>query len=65
MPKAKLKTYLVTLDEVVAHTVDIRATTALGAERVANRHWGEDGAEAFTSATLGRSAAGTTVIVQP
>ena len=65
MPKAQLNTYHVTLYEVIAHTVDIRATTALGAERVAKRYWGEDGAEAFTSTTLGRSAAGTTVMVQP
>ena len=65
MPKAKLNTYHVTLYEVIAHTVDIRATTALRAERVAKRYWGEDGAEAFTSATLGRSAAGPTVMVQP
>ena len=65
MPRAKLNTYLVTLYEVIAHTVDIHATTALGAERVAKRYWGDDGAEAFSSATLGRSAAGTTVMVQP
>ena len=65
MPKPKLKTYHVTLYEVIAHTVEIGATSALGAERVAKRYWGEDGAEAFTSITLGRSAAGTTVMVQP
>ena len=65
MPKAKLLTYHVTLYVVIAHTGDIRATTALGAERVAKRYWGEDGAVAFNSVALGQSAAGTTVMVQP
>ena len=61
---AKLKTYQVTLYEMIAHTVDIRATTSNAAERVAIRYWKEDGAEAFTSVTLGRSATGTTKLAQ-
>ena len=62
---AKLNTYQVTLYEMIAHTVDIRATTPNAAERVAIRYWKEDGAEAFTGVTLGRAAAGTTKLVQP
>ena len=48
---------------MIAHTVDIKAITFRQAERIADRYWREDGPEAFTATTLGRSQASTSIEV--
>ena len=63
MANAETATYRVTVFETIAHTVDIKAITFRQAERIADRYWREDGPEAFTATTLGRSQASTSIEV--
>ena len=55
MRRTKLKTYRVTIVEVLVHTAVIKATSRTQATELANDRWDENGDAGFCTQTLGRT----------